>query len=100
MRKLTWEKQSHKRYSAMCGPGHVEVRKVGIAGIRTWWTVGEVFGRHHHSSSEYPCPETMTLYEAQAMAERVAADMIAAFKKSPLGRKRSTFKKAPIRRRT
>jgi len=86
--RLTWEKQSHKRYSASCGPGHVEVRKAGIAGIHTYWTVGEVFGRHHHDSSKYRVPRGgMALLEAQAMAERVAADMIAAFTKSLLGKK-------------
>jgi hypothetical protein len=88
VRKLAWEKQSHRRYSAQCGPGRLEVRKVGIAGIRQWWTVGEVFGRAFHSSAKYPCPETTSLYAAQAMAERVAADMIAEFKRSPLGSRR------------
>ena len=84
--KLNWQKQSHRRYSAYCGPGLVEVRKVGIADINAHWRVGEVFGRHHHSASQYPCPETMTLPEAQAMAEGVAADMIVALSKSPLAR--------------
>jgi hypothetical protein len=87
--KLSWEKQSHQRYSAWCGPGSVEVRKVGIADIDRHWVVGEVFGRHYHNGSKYPCPRTMGLHEAQAMAERVAADMIAEFKKSPLGRRKS-----------
>jgi hypothetical protein len=86
--KLTWEKQSHQRYSALCGPGHVEVRKVGINDIDRHWVVGEVFGRHHHSADKYPCPRTMGLYDAQAMAERVAVDMIKGFNKSPLGRRR------------
>ena len=86
--KLDWKKQSHQRYSAQCGPGHVEVRKVGIADIDRHWVVGEVFGRHYHGAERYPCPRTMSLYEAQAMAERVAADMIAEFNKSPLGRGR------------
>jgi hypothetical protein len=70
----------------MCGPGHVEVRKVGIAGVNRYWIVGEVFGRHHHSSSRYPQADGMTLDEAQVLAERVAADMIAGFKRSPLNR--------------
>jgi hypothetical protein len=83
--KLVWEMQSHKRYSARCGPGRVEVRRVGIAGVNRHWVVGEVFGQHHHSSSKYPCPDGMALHEAQAMAECVAADMIAEFAKSPLG---------------
>jgi hypothetical protein len=85
---LVWEKQSHRRYSARSGPGHLEVRKLGIAGIRQWWAVGEVFGRTFHSSSKYPCPETMTLDAAQVMAERVGADMLAELARSPLGRAR------------
>jgi len=87
--KLTWEKQSHKRYSAMCGPVHVEVRRVGINDINAHWIPGEVFGRHHHDTERYPCPDTMGLVEAQAMAERVATDMIAALNKSPLGKSRA-----------
>jgi hypothetical protein len=86
--KLVWEKQSHQRYSAMCGPGHVEVRKVGIADFDRHWVVGEVFWRHHHSIDKYPCPLGTGLHEAQRVAERVAADMIAEFKKSPLERRR------------
>jgi hypothetical protein len=79
--RLKWEKQSHMRYSAMCGPGRVEVRKVWHR--RYHWTVGEVFGRHHHSSSRYPCSDRMSLEEAKVMAERVAADMIFEFRNIP-----------------
>ena len=61
---------------------------MGIADIDRHWVIGEVFGRHHHSIDKYPCPRGTSLYEAQRMAERVAADMIAEFKRSPLGRKR------------
>jgi hypothetical protein len=80
--QLNWKKQSYNSYSAVCGPGRIEVRRIAID-PRLYWIVGEIFGCHHHSSSKYP--STYTLNEAQVMAERIASDMIAELAKTPLG---------------
>lgn len=74
--RLTWEKQSHVRYTARLGPVRLEVRKVGAKIAKPRWTVGEVMGVHHHDREKYPDCEF--LHDAQILAEECAKDLFRA----------------------
>jgi len=69
---FVWQKQSYKRWSARIGPLSIEVRLIGI-GDDKYWTVGEVFGSHHHGVAR---DARWSLEEAEEAAEDVAARLL------------------------